>query len=275
MSNTEAQQKQQQLTHPVSMAILSPTGNVGKSSLAREFYGNFKQASLPIRVFEVESQNSGSEAFNFDEGDYEIISEVDEMLVTKAYSELNALGNNVLVDFGATGFNHNLVKLEEYSDLSQSLFDGIVVVAAPDPKAYKDLVNFITNLTQNFKVLKGKPIFIVFNKIKDSNSVKVAEKIATDLNIVAKDLGFDLHISAEWLIDERSSVDYLTENEKFSMEEVSESKEKLIKDMAGAYKNSPAEATEITKKIVMRDSLMEYRKQVKAVFDGIYKVLAY
>jgi len=161
----------------MKIAILSNSGNVGKTTVSREVFAI--NMDNPVLI-EIETHNAGNEEFAKYLNDYKKFTAEQ---VQDFYEEL-MLNDNVIVDVGASNMVAFFDKLSEYG--INNVFDKIVIPVTPDAKQQKDTLKTIIMLIE----LGTNPeiIYIVPNRVK---SLINFEKDFEVMVNASKDIGFN------------------------------------------------------------------------------------
>ena len=161
----------------MKIALISNSGNVGKSTIAREVLG----INMPNAVaIEIETHNSGNTKYARIFKEYYKINATDiEELYTKLIEN-----DEVIVDIGASNILDFLEQLEKFVGL-ETLIDLFIVPTTEDSKQLKDTIKIITILLQNLGISADK-IIVIANRINPSTF----EKDFKILLNAQKELGF-------------------------------------------------------------------------------------
>lgn len=151
--------------------ILNTSGNLGKSTIAREvFLSNLDDANL----FEIEPQNSSHTRFNVG------INTIDNV---KKLSIQILKNENMILDLGNTEVFNALEDLSELGFLDR--FDKFVVPFVPNKKEWEDTSRTIQTLMFDYSIQKEKIYMIMsrFDEKKDFSKYKKYEESAEKLGV--------------------------------------------------------------------------------------------
>lgn len=190
----------------MKIALINNSGNVGKTTIAREVLG----INLPdATIIEVETHNTGNAKYEKVFKEYFKISATDiEELYTKLVEN-----ENVVIDIGASNILDFLRQLEQYAGI-ETLIDIFIIPTTKDAKQLQDTLKTINILLQlgiepskiivianrvnplsfenDFKILinASKELGFIFEKdlsIRETNLLKDLELLGKTLNEVVED----------------------------------------------------------------------------------------
>ena len=161
----------------MKIALISNSGNVGKSTITREVLG----INMPNAVaIEIETHNSGNTKYARIFKEYYKINATDiEELHTKLIEN-----EEVIVDIGSSNILDFLEQLEQFVGLETSI-DLFIIPTTKDSKQLNDTIKIITILLQNLGISADK-IIVIANRVNPSTF----EKDFKILLNAQKELGF-------------------------------------------------------------------------------------
>lgn len=135
------------------VAVLNYSGNVGKSTLAKNLLQP-RMGQCPLLL--VESINEGGDATNVKGKDF-------------AGVMIEVLANDqVIVDIGSSNIEQVFAKVERMGDVMNE-FDFVVVPSVPDEKQQKDTIKTIRDLIK--LGVDAEKIKVILNYVKDADDV--------------------------------------------------------------------------------------------------------
>jgi len=161
----------------MKIAIISNSGNVGKTTIAREVVAI--NMDDPVLI-EVETHNAGNADFQEYFNQYKKFTAEQ---VTELYEEL-ATNDEVVIDVGASNMVEFLQKLQEYG--INNIFDKVVIPVTPDVKQQKDTLKTVVTLIE--LGTDATTIFVIANRIK---SIINFDKDFEVLLKASADIGFN------------------------------------------------------------------------------------
>jgi len=156
------------------IAILNNSGNVGKTTIAREVLA--QNLSNPVLI-EIETHNSGNSNYKFKE-----YVKIDANEITTLHTKMIE-NEDVVVDIGASNILEFFNKMLEFTGLEES-FDIFIVPTTADAKQMKDTLKTV-NILKNFGIDTNK-IVVVANR---ANPLSFEKDFEILLN-ASKKLGF-------------------------------------------------------------------------------------
>lgn len=162
----------------MKIAIISNSGNVGKTIIAREVIA-INMDNDPVLI-EIETHNAGNSEFQEYFKQYKKFT-ADQ--ITEFYEEL-AINDEVIIDVGASNMVKFLQKLQEYG--INNLFDKVVIPVTPDTKQQKDTLKTIVTLIG--LGTDATTIFVISNRV---NNIINFDKDFEVLLKASADIGFN------------------------------------------------------------------------------------
>jgi hypothetical protein len=163
----------------MKIAIVNNTGNVGKTTIAREVFAiNMDNPTL----IEIETHNAGNQDF---ENYFSNYKKFTAEQVAEFYEEL-MLNENAIIDVGASNMVEFFKKLIEYG--INDIFDKIIVPVTPDSKQLKDALKTIFMLIEIGT--NQQNIYVIANRVK---SLINFEKDFKAIINASKELGFNFN----------------------------------------------------------------------------------
>ena len=232
----------------MKIAILSNSGNVGKTTVAREVFAI--NMDYPVLI-EIETHNAGNEEFAKYLNDYKKFTAEQ---VQEFYEEL-MLNDNVIVDVGASNMVNFFDKLSEYG--INNVFDKIIIPVTPDAKQQKDTLKTIVMLVE----LGTNPeiIYIVPNRVK---SIINFEKDFEVLKNASDDLGFNFR--KDFIIKDTTIFKDLEDAGKL-LKDVIEDKTDYIE----LARNNPDERKKYINLDLIKKAGQTLAKDLKKVYQAI------
>ena len=172
----------------MKIALINNSGNVGKTTIAREVLGvNMSNAV----VIEVETHNAGNTKYERVFNEYHKISatEIEDLYARLVENE------DVVLDIGASNILDFLRQLEQFAGL-ETLIDLFIVPSTKDAKQLQDTIKTI-NILMNLNISPDK-IVVVANRV---NPAEFERDFKILLN-TQKELGF--RFSKDLIIRETS-----------------------------------------------------------------------
>jgi len=160
----------------MKIAIISNSGNVGKTTIAREVLA--LNLHDPVMI-EIETRNAGNT--NFKEYFTNYKKFIAEQVVE--FYELLALSQNAVIDVGSSNMLEFFKKIEEYG--INNIFDKIIIPVTPDNKQQIDTLTTIAMLLQ--LGTDATTIYVVANRVK--SLITFEDDFEVMLNASA-DMGF-------------------------------------------------------------------------------------
>ena len=159
----------------MKIAILNNSGNVGKTTIAREVLGT----NMNNVLVEVETHNSGNSGY---EKVFKEYVKIDADEITTLHAKMIE-NEDIVVDIGASNILEFFNKMLEFTGLEES-FDIFIVPTTGDIKQIKDTLKTV-NILKNFGIDTNK-IVVIANRVNPTTFEKDFEIL---LN-ASKKLGF-------------------------------------------------------------------------------------
>ncbi|BCD61140.1 MULTISPECIES: hypothetical protein [unclassified Nitratiruptor] len=159
----------------MKIAIINNSGNVGKTTIAREVLGTNMQGTM----IEVETHNTGNQKYEKVFNKYYRINATD---IEELYTRL-VENDEVVVDIGASNILDFLRQLENFAGL-ESLFDIFLIPTTKDTKQIQDTLKTIQILLQIG--INPSQIIVIANRATPSSFEKDFEILIN----ASKKIGF-------------------------------------------------------------------------------------
>lgn len=174
----------------MKIAIMSNSGNVGKTTIAREVFA--LNMDNPVLI-EIETNNAGNEEFAKYFYDYKKFTAEQ----VHDFYEALMLNENVIVDVGASNMVAFFDKLSEYG--INNVFNKVIIPTTPDVKQQKDTLKTIMMLIE----LSTSPntIYVIPNRVKSLINFNKDFKVMIN---ASKDIGF--LFSKDYIIKDTSII---------------------------------------------------------------------
>lgn len=148
--------KSKQFNIAIKVAVISFSGNVGKTTVS----DHFLSTRLNAPVIPVETINSNdSDAITLKGKDLDQIMEAVNILDTS------------IVDVGASNVEDFMMKMREYKGCQED-FDYFIVPVIPNKKQIKDTIATIKVLAEDFSVPSNK-IILLFNMVENGTKLEM------------------------------------------------------------------------------------------------------
>lgn len=228
----------------MKIAILNYSGNVGKTTIARDVFGYRLPNYELINVESVNDDGKETTVIRGEEGD-------------KLYTEV-ILNDDLILDIGSSNLESFFRTSEKESEIIESM-DVFVIPVTPEKKQQQDTIKTLSDLLK----MKVKPsaIHVVFNQVIDDPMgsadeifdviVEGANKIKVNANLGNLIYKHDLYNYGQTLAEMASNIDYRTK-----MEEAKAAGEK-------------AAARDFADKYVRQRKIKKLDETYQAIFDSV------
>ena len=194
----------------MKVVVLNNSGNVGKSTIAREvFYANMEDAKL----LEVETICSGNEKFKASLKDYERVQGVD---MTRIYTGLMEK-ENVVVDVGASNIYDFFGELKTFAGVEE-IIDMFILPTTKDAKQLGDTIKTVKILNNEFGIPMEK-ITVIANRVK-------LKKVREDFKLLfSASSQFGFNFNPDLVVQEREVLMKLELGKKTIQDGVNDAKD--------------------------------------------------
>ncbi|MBS9783423.1 MAG: hypothetical protein KGV46_02600 [Pasteurella sp.] len=228
----------------MKIAILNYSGNVGKTTIARDVFSYRLPNYELINIESVNNDGKESVVIRGEEGD-------------KLYTEI-ILNDDLILDIGSSNLESFFRTTQKESEIIDSM-DVFIIPVTPEKKQQQDTIKTLIDLIK----MKVKPsaIHIIFNQVIDDPMVSADEVFdviiegakKTKVNANLKNMIFkhDLYNYGQTLAEMASDVDY-----RIKMEEAKAAGES-------------AKAREYAQKYVRQRKIKKLDETYQAIFDSV------
>lgn len=227
----------------MKIAVLNYSGNVGKTTLARDLLHLNMQDHELITIESVNSDGREQMIIRGDDGD-------------KIYTEL-LITDNLILDIGSSNLENYLKNSEKESEFISGI-DLFIVPVTPEKKQQADTLKTVRDI---FALGASQNIEIIFNQVADNQDVKeIFSDLVSSLKKLDVKTNFENSIFRHDLYSRGHQLSELISNENYR-ELMEEAKRNGNNDLAREYAS----------KFIRQKKINSLRDCYKKIFSNIIK----